>query len=57
MRLVNNAETQPEAAASVVLTAARDAIFPLPSLVTVVMDPALKPYQPNQRMKAPRTYF
>jgi len=55
-RLAKRAATPPDAAASVVLVAARAATRAFAAVRMDWVDPVLKPYQPNHRMKDPRTY-
>jgi hypothetical protein len=55
MRLAKRAATPPEAAARVVLTPARAAVSEAAALVISPVDPILKPYQPNHRIKDPKT--
>ena len=56
IKLMRRAATPPDAAASVVLTAASEVTLPWVFEDMVNADPALKPYQPNQSMNKPRTY-
>jgi len=48
-------DTAPAAAARVVVTAARAATSPYPGTEMTRVEPGLKPYHPNHRMKVPRT--
>ena len=55
IRLAKRAATPPDAAARVVLTPARAAVSDAAALVISPVEPTLKPYQPNHRMKDPST--
>mmetsp|Transcript_4984 Transcript_4984/g.16412 ORF Transcript_4984/g.16412 Transcript_4984/m.16412 type:complete len:245 (+) Transcript_4984:656-1390(+) len=54
-RLRSSPVVAPEAAASVVVTAARAASRAKPAGVIARVEPGLNPYQPNQRRKVPST--
>mmetsp|Transcript_57997 Transcript_57997/g.86154 ORF Transcript_57997/g.86154 Transcript_57997/m.86154 type:complete len:194 (+) Transcript_57997:821-1402(+) len=56
MLFVNNAETAPAAAPSVVFTAAKEATSPSFSDEIFSVEPGLKPYQPNHKQNVPRNW-
>jgi hypothetical protein len=56
MVLVNIADMAPAQAANVVLTAAKAATSPRLALLTLRVEPGLKPYHPNHNANVPKNF-